>query len=70
MSKKNELRIKEEAGRQFAFEEAGVHICRWLGRERKVLRERERERGGLEVAFNSRNHETGSYFLDSFWNEM
>jgi hypothetical protein len=45
LSKKNELRIKEEAGRQFAFEEAGVHICRWLGRERKVLRERERERG-------------------------
>jgi len=44
LSKKNELRIKEEAGRQFAFEEAGVHICRWLGRERKVLRERERER--------------------------
>jgi hypothetical protein len=42
LSKKNELRIKEEAGRQFAFEEAGVHICRWLGRERKVLRERER----------------------------
>lgn len=42
MSKKNELRIKEEAGRQFAFEEAGVHICRWLGRERKAFRERER----------------------------
>ena len=42
--------------------------------EKERFRERERERGreggGLEVAFNSRNHETGSYFLDSFWNEM
>jgi hypothetical protein len=44
LSKKNDLRIREEAGRQIAFEEAGVHICRRLEREREGFLERKREK--------------------------
>ena len=56
--RRTSLGIKEEAGRQFAFAEAGVHICRRSRRERKVQRERERE-GGRVVAQRSHSiHET------------
>lgn len=67
MSKKNDLRIQEEAGRQIAFEEAGVHIRRWLERER-FFREKKREGGGLWVVFIHETTRPVLIFLTLFCN--
>lgn len=70
MSKKNDLRIREEAGRQIAFEEAGVHICRRLERERGLFREKKREGGGLWVVFIHETTRPVLIFLTLFCNVM